>query len=64
MPEPLKEAADWALQYRALWEQRLDQLDNYLRQLQQAPVKDAPHEPDAKTSKVSSTRTKKPRNHD
>jgi DNA-binding transcriptional ArsR family regulator len=31
---PLKDAADWALQYRRLWEQRLDRLDEYLRHLQ------------------------------
>ncbi|WP_321963815.1 metalloregulator ArsR/SmtB family transcription factor [Paraburkholderia sp. J7] len=64
VPEPLKEAADWALQYRALWEQRLDQLDSYLQQLQQAQVKDAPKKPNAKTTNVSSPRTRKPRNHD
>lgn len=32
---PLKEAADWALQYRQLWEGRLDRLDAYLQELQQ-----------------------------
>jgi DNA-binding transcriptional ArsR family regulator len=37
-PAPLKEAAEWALQYRALWEQRLDQLDLYLQQLQHKGV--------------------------
>ena len=31
---PLKEVADWAERYRALWEGRLDRLDVYLRQLQ------------------------------
>lgn len=36
-PWPLKEAADWALQYRQLWEQRLDRLDAYLQELQQKP---------------------------
>ncbi len=35
-PEPLREAADWALQYRRLWEDRLDRLDAYLAELQQA----------------------------
>ena len=34
-PAPLKEAADWVDQYRQLWEQRLDRLEAYLRQLQQ-----------------------------
>ncbi|MEH2364756.1 ArsR/SmtB family transcription factor [Nostoc sp.] len=32
--QPLKEAADWIEQYRQLWEQRLDQLDDYLHELQ------------------------------
>ena len=64
-PAPLKQAADWALQYRALWEQRLDQLDSYLQQLQQRPVKDSNGKAAPKTaSKVSSTRTKKTRHHD
>jgi DNA-binding transcriptional ArsR family regulator len=30
---PLKEVADWAERYRAIWEQRFDHLDTYLRQL-------------------------------
>ena len=33
-PEPLKEAANWVDQYRQLWEQRLDRLEDYLRELQ------------------------------
>lgn len=32
--QPLKEAVDWIEQYRQLWEQRLDQLDDYLHELQ------------------------------
>lgn len=32
---PLKEVADFAEQYRQLWEQRLDRLDNYLQELQE-----------------------------
>jgi DNA-binding transcriptional ArsR family regulator len=31
---PIKEVADWAERYRALWEARLDRLDDYLKQLQ------------------------------
>src|SRR5437764_1447442 len=31
---PLKEVADWAARYRHIWEQRLDRLDGYLRELQ------------------------------
>lgn len=43
---PLKEAADWMEPYRRLWEQRFDQLDAYLKELQASeramPVKAAP----------------------
>src|SRR5215203_1904119 len=34
---PLKAVADWAEQYRHVWEGRLDRLDGYLQQLQAAP---------------------------
>jgi DNA-binding transcriptional ArsR family regulator len=30
---PLKDVADWAEHYRALWEERLDRLNTYLQQL-------------------------------
>jgi DNA-binding transcriptional ArsR family regulator len=33
-PAPLKAADDWMEQYRELWEERLDNLENYLRDLQ------------------------------
>lgn len=32
--EPLREAAGWVEQYRRLWEQRLDRLEDYLRELE------------------------------
>jgi DNA-binding transcriptional ArsR family regulator len=32
---PLKDVADWAERYRAIWEQRLDRLDSYLQELKQ-----------------------------
>jgi DNA-binding transcriptional ArsR family regulator len=32
-PAPLKEVADWAERYRAIWEQRLDRLETYLLEL-------------------------------
>jgi DNA-binding transcriptional ArsR family regulator len=32
--ERLKEVADWVEEYRRLWEQRFDRLDDYLRELQ------------------------------
>jgi DNA-binding transcriptional ArsR family regulator len=34
VPKPLKEATDWMEQYRILWEQRLDRLEDYLLELQ------------------------------
>jgi DNA-binding transcriptional ArsR family regulator len=33
--EPLREAADWLDEYRRLWEERLDRLDTYLREIQE-----------------------------
>ncbi|HET7791794.1 MAG TPA: metalloregulator ArsR/SmtB family transcription factor [Rhizobacter sp.] len=36
---PLREVADWVEPYRRHWEQRLDRLDDYLRQLQAAEEK-------------------------
>ena len=30
---PIKEVADWAERYRAVWEQRFNRLDSYLQQL-------------------------------
>lgn len=33
-PEPLREAAEWIERYRVHWEQRLDRLDAYLKQIQ------------------------------
>jgi DNA-binding transcriptional ArsR family regulator len=39
LPKPLKEATDWMEQYRALWEARLDRLDDYLMELQGKPRK-------------------------
>jgi DNA-binding transcriptional ArsR family regulator len=40
--QPLKQATDWMEQYRALWEQRLDRLEDYLMELQGKPAK-RPH---------------------
>jgi len=33
-PEPLREVDGWLGEYRQLWEERLDRLDNYLKLLQ------------------------------
>jgi len=32
--KPLREVADWVVSYRRFWEQRLDRLEDYLRELQ------------------------------
>jgi len=32
-PEPVRQVAEWAEQYRRHWEERFDHLDSYLRQL-------------------------------
>ncbi len=32
--EPLEKARDWIDQYREFWEERLDRLENYLREIQ------------------------------
>lgn len=36
-PAPLKAATDWLEEYRRLWEEKLDGLERYLRQLQAKP---------------------------
>lgn len=41
---PLREVATWAEQYRPLWEERLDRLDDHLRRIQRET--DPPIEPD------------------
>jgi DNA-binding transcriptional ArsR family regulator len=33
-PAPLKEASDWLEEYRRCWEERLDRLEDYLKELQ------------------------------
>jgi DNA-binding transcriptional ArsR family regulator len=38
--EPLKNASDWIEQYRKFWEQSLDRLDDYLRELQANEARD------------------------
>jgi DNA-binding transcriptional ArsR family regulator len=37
---PLKDAAEWLEEYRRFWEESLDRLDEYLRQLQKKEKKD------------------------
>ncbi|HEX5127141.1 MAG TPA: metalloregulator ArsR/SmtB family transcription factor [Rhodocyclaceae bacterium] len=36
--KPLQEVADWVGQYRKFWEERLDRLEDYLRELQSSNV--------------------------
>jgi DNA-binding transcriptional ArsR family regulator len=36
---PLKEVADWTERYRHIWEQRFDQLDQYLQQMKTKETK-------------------------
>ena len=38
--KPLKDAAEWVERYRTFWEDRLDRLDVYLRELQQLKKKE------------------------
>jgi len=49
----LKEADDWLEEYRRLWEERLDRLDDYLRVLQ------AQESNDAKPAKKERSRVRK-----
>ena len=37
--EPLKDAAEWLEHYRRFWEQSLDRLDGYLKELQDKEMK-------------------------
>ncbi|MDB5342842.1 MAG: ArsR family transcriptional regulator [Schlesneria sp.] len=39
---PLREVADWVEQYRQFWEQQLDRLEDYLRDLQRASIEESP----------------------
>src|SRR5436305_12998415 len=33
-PAPLRDVADWVEQYRRFWDERLDRLEDYLREIQ------------------------------
>src|ERR1700704_647781 len=43
-PEGLRDVADWIGEYRWHWEQSLDRLDDYIRDLQKEPNDDAGHD--------------------
>jgi len=47
----LQEADDWLEQYRRLWEERLDRLDDYLRALQAQEAAPAPKDGGARDGK-------------
>jgi DNA-binding transcriptional ArsR family regulator len=47
--EPLHEAADWLEGYRTLWEERLDRLDAYLREVQGTDESDGEGDQDGRT---------------
>ena len=36
--EALKNAADWLAEYRRLWEESCDRLDEHLREIQKGPI--------------------------
>jgi DNA-binding transcriptional ArsR family regulator len=63
--QPLKDVSNWVEQYRQFWEQRLDRLEEYLRELQaqEDKAKDDPvpqvQAPDAPATTVASKRKKK-----
>ena len=54
--EPLREADAWIEQYRRMWEQRFDRLDEYLRELQAKP---AAGTSTARSSKAPASKGKK-----
>jgi DNA-binding transcriptional ArsR family regulator len=41
-PEPLRDVSSWLEQYRRLWEERFDRLDEYLAGLQEQEQAEAP----------------------
>ena len=49
---PLKEAAGWIEEYRRFWEQTLDRLDKYLREIEKARTKSKTNGSGKKSSKT------------
>lgn len=49
---PLKEAAGWIEEYRRFWEQTLDRLDKYLREIETARTKSKTNGSGKKSSKT------------
>ncbi len=57
--QALKQADDWLEEYRLLWEQRLDRLDDYLKMIQAAPTEtEAPAATDSKAEEKPRGRKK------
>lgn len=48
---PLREVADWVEQYRQMWEQRLDRLEDYLIELQGAATTKRPRKHPSKSKR-------------
>jgi DNA-binding transcriptional ArsR family regulator len=55
-PKALKTIDDWLEGYRRFWEERLDRLENYLRELQ---AKEQEEKQQAKQKKLEKTRVRK-----
>jgi DNA-binding transcriptional ArsR family regulator len=51
---PLKEAASWIDEYRRFWEQSLDRLDKYLREIEAGRTKSKANRSGKKSSKTKS----------
>jgi DNA-binding transcriptional ArsR family regulator len=63
-PRALEPAADWIEQYRAMWEERLDRLDAYLKSVAAKPEASVPETTTKKTiRKKPKTRTLKGERH-
>jgi DNA-binding transcriptional ArsR family regulator len=56
---PLQEAAGWVEQYRRFWEQRLDRLEDYLREMQARGDDAAPKHGVAPQEKPGGTRPRR-----
>ena len=51
-PEAFRELDDWLARYRQLWEERFDNLDDYLQQLQEQQPDAPASEPSPKTGET------------
>jgi DNA-binding transcriptional ArsR family regulator len=61
---PLKDISDWVEAYRTIWEQRLDRLDAYLRELKKSRLTDAAMKNDApKPGGLKKEKLNKEKNH-